>query len=560
VKVLVTGASGFIGSHVADVLFARGHEVLNFDRAESPHHSAGELPTVIGEATDADALTAAMEGCDAVIHLAAMADVNHVQADPEGAELANSRVTLAVLEAARRAGVGRVVYGSTIWVYSDCPETEVCEETRLVPPGHLYTATKLAGELYCRSYAELYGVDYTILRFGIPYGPRARDATVLAAFTNKALGGEPLTVAGSGDQSRRFVYVEDLADGIVRGLDPTAVNRIYNLTGSETTTILEIAQRVKELVGEAEIVHTPARSGDFGGKEVSSERALSELGWEPQTPFREGARRYIEWKRAQVVEEPVAAEKPADPALVLAAAASTDAEQADPVHRGLRSRLPSPRRFVRVGATASVVTAIFFWSFASDDGLSLIAKAFPKARPVTAVHTEQPQVGMIVDVPAWMADDVAQELNRDGAAASIGLDGSADAGTLDAVRENGSDPVPRLKPGGPVRWIGTRGQLGKRARSLGLRGHFYYVAPGSGFTLGQDILGHTANASPVAGGVKPKMGGKLGYVERGDLVEISLKPGTEWRPWLHGLVGELRHRGLDTVSAAKLVSTSRADR
>ena len=290
-KVLVTGGSGFIGSHVVDVLVERGHEPVIFDRVVSPHHRRGAVETVLGDATDTDHLAAAMKGCDAVVHLAAMADVNHVQADPEGAERANGRATLAVLEAARRAEVGRVVYGSTIWVYSDCPEIAVDEDTRLVTPGHLYTATKLAGELYCRSYAELYGVEYTILRFGIPYGPRARGATVLAAFVNKALAGEPLTGAGDGSQGRRFVYVEDLADGVERALRPAAANRVYNLAGSETTTILEIAQTVRELVGETEIVHTEARAGDFGGKEVSSTRALDELGWEPVTPFAEGARR-----------------------------------------------------------------------------------------------------------------------------------------------------------------------------------------------------------------------------------------------------------------------------
>src|SRR4051812_1702723 len=311
-RVLVTGGSGFIGSHVVDVLLSHGHVRVNFDRAEPPYHSPGVLEAVRGEATDVEAMAAAMDGCDAVIRLAAMGDVNDVQADPVGAEEANSHATLAVLEAARRAGVGRVVYGSTIWVYSDCSATEVCEETLLPAPAHLYTATKLAGELYCRSYAELYGVEYTVLRFGIPYGPRARDATVLAAFTRKALAGEPLTVAGSGDQTRRFVYVEDLADGVVRGLAPEAANRVYNLTGTETTTILEIAEAVREFVGDAEIVHTPARAGDFGGKEVSSARALDELGWAPATPFREGARRYVEWR---LEREPEAAPAAAAPVL-----------------------------------------------------------------------------------------------------------------------------------------------------------------------------------------------------------------------------------------------------
>jgi UDP-glucose 4-epimerase len=530
------------------VLAARGHVPVNFDRVESPHHEPDDFETIIGEATDADALTAALDGCDAVIHLAAMADVNDVQADPVGAELANSRATLAVLEAARRAEVGRVVYGSTIWVYSDCPETDVCEQTRLSPPAHLYTATKLAGELYCRSYAELYGVEYTVLRFGIPYGPRARDATVLAAFTKKALAGEPLTVAGSGDQTRRFVYVEDLADGVVRGLDPEAANRVYNLTGTETTTILEIAEAVREFVGDAEIVHTPARAGDFGGKEVSSTRAREELGWEPVTPFREGARRYVEWRRAHD-EVPAAAS--AERALV--------ATSADPVHprRSLRRRLAASLvvvpRPVRGAVTSALVTAIFFWSFASDDGLSIIARAFPSTRPVTGVETSAPMVGLIVDAPASSAPDIARELQRDGASATIALTSAAPKETVDTVRAAGSEVMPRLKPGGPVRWIGTRGQLGKTARALGLHGHYYYAAPGKGFTLAQDLLGHTAGATPVSGAVKLSAGKPLGKLERGDLVEVTVGEGTSWRPWLRSLIDQMRGRGLRAVSAADLV-------
>jgi UDP-glucose 4-epimerase len=540
-----------------DVLAARGHVPVNFDRVESPHHEPGSVETIIGEATDADALAAAMDGCDAVIHLAAMADVNDVQADPEGAELANSRATLAVLEAARRAEVGRVVYGSTIWVYSDVPETSVCEQTRLAPPAHLYTATKLAGELYCRSYAELYGVEYTILRFGIPYGPRARDATVLAAFTKKALAGEPLTVAGSGDQTRRFVYVEDLADGVVRGLDPAAANRIYNLTGSETTTILEIAEAVRDLVGDAEIVHTPARAGDFGGKEVSSERALEDLGWKPVTPFREGARRYVEWRRereAAPAAVPVAA-------AVAAPAALTAREPAGATATAPRGRardrlaalVPSVPRRVRPLATAALVTVVFFWSFASDDGLSVIAWAFPGARPVTAVHTQDAEVGLIVDAPPAAAADVARELESDGATASIAVTTPVAEQDAASVRGAGSDVIPRLKPGGPVRWIGTRGQLGKTCRGLGIHGHYYYAAPDKGFTLAQDLLGKTAGATPVSGAVKLTIGKRLGKLERGDLVEITLDSSRDWRPWLAALTAQLRARGLQVESAAKLV-------
>ncbi|MBV9820246.1 MAG: NAD-dependent epimerase/dehydratase family protein [Solirubrobacterales bacterium] len=298
-RVLVTGGSGFIGSHVVDKLRARGHEPVIYDLRPSPWHEPDSVETVLGSITDREALERALHSCDAVAHLAAVADVNDVHASPEDAERVNARGTVAVLEAARRAAVKRIVYASTIWVYSDCDPEEVDEDTLLPPPSHLYTSTKLAGELYCKAYQELYGIDYTILRFGIPYGPRAREAAVVPAFVNRALAGDPLTLAGDGSQSRRFVYVEDLADGVARGLDEIAVNRVYNLASDETVTIKRIAETIKELVGDVEIVHTPARPGDFAGKIVSSQRARSELAWTATTPFAVGVRKYIEWRREQ---------------------------------------------------------------------------------------------------------------------------------------------------------------------------------------------------------------------------------------------------------------------
>jgi UDP-glucose 4-epimerase len=297
-RVLVTGGAGFIGSHVVDRLIAEGHEVRVFDLVHSPYHD-GRVEHALGDLEDLEGITVAMEGCDAAIHLAAVADVNHVVADPGRAHSVNATGTLNVLEAARRAGTRRIVYGSTIWVYSDCAETAVDEDTQLAPPSHLYTSTKLTGELYCRSYTELYGLEHTILRFGIPYGPRAREATVLAAFCKKAEAGEELTVAGDGSQSRRFIYVEDLAEAVVAGLAPQAANRTYNAAGEEATTILEIAEAVRDHVADTGIVHTESRNADFGGKEVSSERAWRELGWRPTTSFAEGFARYVGWRRAQ---------------------------------------------------------------------------------------------------------------------------------------------------------------------------------------------------------------------------------------------------------------------
>ncbi len=297
-RVLVTGGSGFIGSHVVDKLRARGHEPVIYDLRPSPWH-AEVVDTVRASITDLDAVESALRGCDAVAHLAAVADVNDVHANPEEAERINAGGTLAVLEACRRAGVTRFVYASTIWVYSDCAEEEVDEQTLLPAPRHLYTSTKLAGEQYSRAYQELYGIDYTILRFAIPYGPRAREAAVIPAFVGKALRGEPLTLAGDGQQTRRFVYVEDLADGVVAGFAEAARNRVYNLAGDESVTIKQIAETVQALVGKTEIVYAPARPGDFGGKVVSSARARAELGWTAATPFADGVRRYVEWRRAQ---------------------------------------------------------------------------------------------------------------------------------------------------------------------------------------------------------------------------------------------------------------------
>ncbi|HSO98024.1 MAG TPA: NAD-dependent epimerase/dehydratase family protein, partial [Solirubrobacteraceae bacterium] len=315
-RVLVTGGSGFIGSHVVDKLRARGHEPVIYDLRPSPWHADASAPvdTVLGSITDREALERALHSCDAVAHLAAVADVNDVHASPEAAERVNARGTVAVLEAARRAGVKRIVYASTIWVYSDTESDEVDEETLLPPPSHLYTSTKLAGELYCKSYQELYGIDYTIMRFGIPYGPRAREAAVVPAFVNKAFKGEPLTLSGDGMQSRRFVYVEDLADGVALGLSDVATNRVYNLVSDENVTIKQIAELVREIVGNTEIVYMPARPGDLGTKIVSGDRARQELGWTAATPFHEGVRRYVQWRRDQAAKQETEAEATVIPA------------------------------------------------------------------------------------------------------------------------------------------------------------------------------------------------------------------------------------------------------
>jgi UDP-glucose 4-epimerase len=296
VRVLVTGAAGFIGSHVVDRLHAAGHEARIFDLVESPHHRPSDVETVLGDLCDSAAVSRAVAGCDAVLHLAAVADVDQVTRDPAHADRVNVRGTQSLLDAVRAADVARFVYASTIWVYGDATGPEALDEdTPLALPKHFYTATKIAGEMYTASYGELFQLEHTILRFGIPYGPRSRPTAVVAAFTAKALTGQPLTIAGDGTQSRRFVYVEDLADGVVASLAPEGANRVFNLVGHENVSVRAIARAVRDVVGDVPIVHVEGRAGDLRGGNISGERAASELSWEATTTFADGVRRYIEW-------------------------------------------------------------------------------------------------------------------------------------------------------------------------------------------------------------------------------------------------------------------------
>ena len=295
-RVLVTGGSGFIGSHVVDRLLMQGHQPRIFDLVHPWRHDSDAVECVTGDILDSSHLREAMKGCDGVIHLAAVADVDQVALDPLRADLVNTRGTAVVLEAARDEDIRYVVYGSTIWVYGNAPGSEALdEEVPLASPDHFYTATKLAGEMYCRTYGRMFGLAPTILRFGIPHGPRARAATVVAKFVARARAGEPISINGDGSQARQFVYVEDLAEGIVASLVPAARGRTFNLVGDETVSVREIAGIVQGLIGDVSIEYASGRVGDLGQVHISSVRAGAELGWRASTTFAEGVARYVEW-------------------------------------------------------------------------------------------------------------------------------------------------------------------------------------------------------------------------------------------------------------------------
>jgi UDP-glucose 4-epimerase len=303
VRVGVIGGAGFIGSHVVDKLLEAGHDVTVFDIMR-PHRP--DVRHVVADILDASRTTVALAGrYDALYLLAAVSDVNDVFHIPVESAQVNIMAVAHVLEAARRTGAGRVILASTTWVYALAEPDEVDEETPLHPDriNHLYTASKLSAEMLCHAYHTLYGVDMTILRYGIPYGPRARLGTVLANFVSNALKGQPITIQGDGRQWRSLVAVEDLAVGNVAALQNAAKNQTYNLDGPDRVEIRRVAEKVRQFFPEVEIQHTDGRRGDLPPKVVSSQKAFAHLGWKPQIGFEEGAERYVKWVQESTLSE-----------------------------------------------------------------------------------------------------------------------------------------------------------------------------------------------------------------------------------------------------------------
>lgn len=299
-KIGVIGGSGFIGSHVVDKLIEHGHEVTVFD-VMKPHRN--DVRHMYIDITNLSKTAVALTGdYDAVYLLAAMADVNDVYKNPVEAGEVNILGVANVLEAARRSEIDRVILASTVWVYELALEQNVNEETplQIQKASHVYTSSKIAAELYCHSYQKLFGQNFTILRYGIPYGPRARGGTVVAIFVKKALNSESLIIFGDGSQYRNFIYVEDLAEGNVSALKSIAENETYNLEGMRPISVKEVAETVKKLVGNVEIEYKEARPGDYVGNVVSREKAKKELGWEPTTSFEKGVKLYYEWYKRKI--------------------------------------------------------------------------------------------------------------------------------------------------------------------------------------------------------------------------------------------------------------------
>jgi UDP-glucose 4-epimerase len=310
-RCVVTGGAGFIGSHVVERLLQEGHEVVVLDdfstgRRDNLVAAAGGPSVLVHEVdvSDATAVAPLLDDADWVFHLAALADIVPSIRRPLDYHRANVDGTVAILEAARRAGVERFVYAASSSCYG-IPDTYPTREDAAIRPEYPYALTKSIGERYVLHWAQVYGLPAVSLRFFNVYGPRARTSgtygAVFGVFLAQKLAGRPFTVVGDGKQTRDFTYVSDIAAACVAAAASDRVGAVYNVGSGVATSVNHIV----ELLGnDAGVVYVPKRPGEPDCTLADVTCIGAEVGWAAQVPVDEGVRRMLDhidyWRDAPV--------------------------------------------------------------------------------------------------------------------------------------------------------------------------------------------------------------------------------------------------------------------
>ncbi|MBI5480791.1 MAG: GDP-mannose 4,6-dehydratase [Deltaproteobacteria bacterium] len=314
-RVLLTGAAGFIGSHLAARLLRRGHEVVAFDNFDPFYDPAIKERNVAalgahagftlqrGDIRDA-ALVADLlgrsPGFDSVVHLAALAGVRPSIAQPLRYASVNVTGTLTLLEACREHGLRRFVFASSSSVYGAHSPVPFREADPAVRPASPYAATKRAGELLCSSYTDLFGMDTCALRFFTVYGPRQRPEMAIHKFTRLIAAARPVPFFGDGRSARDYTFVDDIIDGVTAAVErQPAGHTVYNLGGSRTTTLARLVELIARELGKPPILdRQPDQPGDVPITYADVTKAGRDLGYAPKVPIEEGIARFVEWFRA----------------------------------------------------------------------------------------------------------------------------------------------------------------------------------------------------------------------------------------------------------------------
>ena len=304
-KILVTGGAGFIGSHVVDGYVAAGHDVLVVDslctgKRENLNPKARFHQLDILEPKTAELIRD--ERPDVLNHHAAQMDVRRSVADPLFDARTNVLGTIALLEAARQAGVKKVLFVSSGGAVYGEQETFPAPETHPTWPVSPYGVSKRSGELYCHFYLAEYRMPFVAFRYANVYGPRQDphgEAGVVAIFSGKMLRGEPITVNGDGTQTRDYVFVGDVARMSVLALQREATGPVNIGTGVETD-VNQLAGTLLEVSGSrSEVRHGPAKSGEQRRSVVDVRHAADVFGWRPEVSLRDGLARTVEFFRAR---------------------------------------------------------------------------------------------------------------------------------------------------------------------------------------------------------------------------------------------------------------------